>query len=49
MCVREKIALHKQLKEWAQGNSTKLLFRTNLQDIESQQLLTQLLRSSSGL
>ena len=38
-CVTEKVALHNQLKEWAQGSTTKLLYRSDLQDLSSQSLL----------
>ena len=40
-CVTEKVALHNQLKEWAQGNTTKLLYRSDLQDLSSQSLLNK--------
>ena len=35
----QKIALHKQLKEWAKGTTTKLLYQAHLQDLGSQKLL----------
>ncbi len=40
-CVTEKVSLHNQLKEWANGNTTKLLYRADLQDLAAQSLLNK--------